>query len=418
MLDLWTDPHRRAWTVIVASAVITLAICAATPFLGWRFIQQSTRNNKSTIALTSGRVLVKQADSVLPVAIGNDEEQFEEGIDIQVEENSQAALSIREPRQDELLSTFQLYSDTDAQIRRSRTPRFALSQSTNYIDIVVTRGRMRITIAESDPTTIIDIETPDANITLRESGSYSIEVRNGITDVLVANGEALVYASGTSLELDTSERTVVQQGSKPEGILRSERNLLRNGDFSESIVEGWSVYKNRDDVDQSDGAIVVSKQDGLPAIQFNRRGAGWAQTGITQELNRDIRDYSSLKLTLAVWLAFQDLRNCGIRGSECPLMVRIEYVDGLGNQQSWVHGFYYLQDSSNTYPTHCVTCPPPSGQHDAINNGVWHFYDSQNLVEQLTLNGTPPASIESISIYAEGHSFESYATAIELVVEE
>ncbi len=418
MRELWSDPHRRAWSVIVVSFLVTSIICVSSPILAWRFVQQSTRNNVATIALTSGRVLVKQSDGVLPVAIGNDEEQFEEGIDIQVEDNSQAAISVREPRDDTLLTTLQLYSDTEAQLDRSRAPRFRISENNNTIDLTVDRGRLRITITETEPQTIVNLQTPDAMVTLREPGNYSLEVRNGITDILVATGEAVVIAEGTSLELDSSERTVVRQGSSPEGILLSERNLLRNGDFSSSLTNGWTVYKNRDDVNQSDGVITLTRQDGLSAVQFDRRGAGWAQTGITQVLNRDIRDYSSLKLNLAVWLAFQDLRNCGIRGSECPMMVRIEYIDGLGNLQSWIHGFYYLQDTTGTYPNHCVTCPPPSGQHDAINNGVWHFFDSENLVEQLTINGTPPSSIESISIYAEGHSFESYASAIELIVEE
>jgi hypothetical protein len=140
----------------------------------------------------------------------------------------------------------------------------------------------------------------------------------------------------------------------------------------------------------------------------------WAEVGIRQELGLDVRDYQELRLHLATWLAFQNLRNCGSLGSECPLMVRLEYQDAAGNGHEWLQGFFYLGSDSGSIPTRCVTCGTPTGNHLEIPLGRWHLYDSPNLMNLFDDAGSPPAIINAISFYASGHNFESYLTEVEL----
>jgi len=110
---------------------------------------------------------------------------------------------------------------------------------------------------------------------------------------------------------------------------------------------------------------------------------------------------------------------CGALGSECPLMIRIDYQDAAGSPLQWLQGFYYWIDPSvATNPALCETCPPPRQNHEQHPSGVEFFYDSPNLIELLTQNGNPPASVNSISVYASGHSYDVQVSEIELLVGE
>ena len=128
----------------------------------------------------------------------------------------------------------------------------------------------------------------------------------------------------------------------------------------------------------------------------------------------DVRDFQELRLHLATWIAFQNLRNCGSLGSECPLMVRVEYQDTAGNGHEWLQGFYYLGSNSGSIPIRCVTCSPPTGDHIRTPLGRWYLYDSPDLLSLFATAGSPPTIINAISLYASGHNFESYITDVEL----
>jgi hypothetical protein len=99
-------------------------------------------------------------------------------------------------------------------------------------------------------------------------------------------------------------------------------------------------------------------------------------------------------------------------------MVRLQYEDAIGDSYEWLQGFYYLGNKDGSLPTRCVTCPLPTGDHAHIANGVWYPYDSPDLMSLLSTAGNPPATVNSISIYASGHSFESYVAEVELLAED
>ncbi|MDP6793706.1 MAG: hypothetical protein QF660_06600, partial [Anaerolineales bacterium] len=313
------------------------------------------------------------------------------------------------------LGTVQLYGDTEATLLELNTPRFQFSERPHRISMSLTRGRLRASVAlgVERPVTMI-VHTPQAEITLERPGSYSVEVRENQSLVAVRTGIATVSAQNKNTLLTRDERTTVNTGSAPEGVLRGERNLIENGNFSAPLTDGWTTFQNRQDADESAGAVDVKVQKGRAALHFNRRGISWAEVGIRQELRLDVHDFQELRLHLATWLAFQNLRNCGSLGSECPLMVRVEYQDTAGNVHEWLQGFYYLGSDSGSIPIRCVTCAPPTGDHLRVQVGRWYLYDSPDLLSLFTAAGTPPAIINSISFYGSGHNFESYLTEVEL----
>jgi hypothetical protein len=263
---------------------------------------------------------------------------------------------------------------------------------------------------------VILLKTPHGEVLLERSGSYSIEVAAQKTEVAVRDGAATVSDGEKSVILAPGERTAVRPGSADSLKAETgERNLVVNGDFASPLSPAdWSPYKDRYDANDAEGQIEITVDAGRKAVHFIRPGSNWGRVGIQQKINRDVRDYQSLKLHLAVRLIRQNLSMCGSMGSECPLMVKIEYTDLAGNKNEWVQGFYYYNDSGSNLPPLCVACPSPKSNHIRVQRSVWYAYDIDLLALFKGANRTP-AVINTISIYAEGHSFESLVSEIELL---
>ena len=49
-----------------------------------------------------------------------------------------------------------------------------------------------------------------------------------------------------------------------------------------------------------------------------------------------------------------------------------------------------------------------------LNQGEWFTYVSGNIIEELKQQGTPPARINSIRIYASGHNYQSMVSEVDL----
>jgi hypothetical protein len=145
-------------------------------------------------------------------------------------------------------------------------------------------------------------------------------------------------------------------------------------------------------------------------------GSNWGQVGLVQELNQDVRDFTSLRLLLDVYLAYQDLKNCGSQGTECPVMAKIRYVDVNGGEREWLQGFYFDYDPNPVFGyTFCAPCSPRYSDHWRVQQNQWQTYESGNLLEILGAAEVPAALIKNISVYGSGHTFDSNVAQIQLL---
>ena len=413
------NPHRLPWSVLIIAFLIFSVLSVTVP-LGIRWLLvNSTKEQVASVMLTARTVYVTRPTMRVPEVLSGSIEKLPERTVLETDSASRATVSFTAPDTGEPLGALQLFGETEIRLIAHRTPRFKFSDRPHRISIELLRGRVRASSAVGVKRSVVMlIHTPQAEIALMRPGSYSVEVRAEGTEVAVRDGAAVVAAQGESVVLTSSRRTSVVSGEPPTGAFSGERNLIQNGALGAPLSDGWTTYQNLYSSSESPGTLNTLLHAGRPSVQFSRRGLNWSEVGISQELNHDIRDYRSLTLHLAVWLAFQDLRNCGSLGSECPLMVRLQYQDSIGDSHEWLQGFYYLSSRNGSIPTRCLTCPGPTGDHAQIANGAWHLYDSPDLMKLLTRSGNPPALIKSISIYASGHSFESYVAEVELLAEE
>ena len=168
---------------------------------------------------------------------------------------------------------------------------------------------------------------------------------------------------------------------------------------------------------ESRGAATNVSVEGRQALDLSRIGQGFAETGVKQDINRDIRGFGSLQLRIVLRVLQQDVPLCGTAGTECPVMVRLDYVDDNGEPRFWQQGFYYLPDPNNFNPEFCNTCNPRN-IHIRTVSGVWYSFESDNLIPIMTRAGAPPVFLKSISIYASGHTYQSQVDEVELVGQE
>jgi hypothetical protein len=403
--------ERRAWGIMVA-AFCALVICLASIFYAVRwFVFESETSQEAAIALISGNISYTPPAGN-PIVIEQAATDLSENTRLDTEPGSQAAISFSTTDETTVLGEIQVYGGSRVTLNEFRSPRFDWSTNPHHMSISLQRGRARVSLAvDVQRQVVIVLMTPHGEVRLDRSGSYSIEVTDQSTEVVVRDGAATVSSADESVILANGERTRISAGSPPEGVLTGERNLVLNGDFASPLSPAdWNPTIDYKDPNDAKGQYDLTVDAGRNTVHFLRLGRDWGRISIEQRVNRDVRDYQSLTLHLALKLVRQNLLVCGGLGSECPLAVRVDYVDRAGGNKSWVQGFYFLGDTSGTVATLCVQCPEPRQAHLLVQPNVWVPYDSPNLIELLD----KPAIISSITVYAEGHTFESFVSEIEL----
>jgi hypothetical protein len=261
------------------------------------------------------------------------------------------------------------------------------------------------------------VRTDRARIGLSE-GSYAVDITNHQTTATVRRGMASIRAGGQELELTDEQSASVTQSGQLDGPLPAERNLIVNGDFNQGVDSAWVAISNPPE--SSASVSNATAEEGQTVALFDHVVPRPAEVGLIQTLNRNVKDLTSLVIHLKVRVDYQSLSVCGSQGSECPVMVRIDYIDAAGGDRQWVHGFYGFEDpaQAGALPYYCLTCPEPSsGNHNQVPGRSWFLYDSPNLME-INPPELRPAVIQSVRVYASGHSYNSMVTGIELLAQE
>lgn len=407
------NPQRLAWTVLLVSLFTCLVLAVAVPLTVSSFVNDSIDTVEMTLDVQQGTVLVSREGAAEPIGVTTLLNNLAEASSIRADENGQALLTIRSPRDKAILQTVSIYGNTDLDIRQARAPRFQQSTRPYQIDLKVNRGRVSTNVANGNGRPIETmLITPQATTNLQE-GSYSFDVNNDETQVTVREGLANVSAQGSMQTLNPQQRTVVKLNSRPSGILSPERNLVTNGNFRLPLDGTWEVYNDLQNTNELSGTVTIQTAGGQRSAVFDRTGAFHAETGIRQNINnRDVRDFRSLRLHFVVRVSAQDVPVCGQAGSECPLMVRVDYKDESGTDSRFYQGFYAEPDRNGVNPNY-NTSSGSRNEHRRIVPNVAYTYDSENLMETLK-----PQQITAIWFYASGHSYRSSVAEVELLGEQ
>jgi hypothetical protein len=405
------NPERLAWVVLLTSFFICIGLTLAVPLGVRAFVLFSRVEQNITLEVQRGPLRVTWPGRGEPIAIA------EERSDIPVRtvvttDLTEGRLVMHTPEENgPVVVSVQLYNNTEAVLSSASSPRFSISQLPHQVVVEVRAGRVRINVSDTaERPTVAEVQTPHGTITLTE-GSYEVKV-NTATEVTVRYGKAEVHLGQWAMSLDPAQRAIVS-ADKIKGPLPAIRNLVVNGDFQHQIdgwAADWSRYSQQTDPQQPQGSVGIVVNEGREVVNYYRDGSNHAEIGIRQEIDYDVRDFSSLELHMAVRVISEDIGGfggCGYLGSECPIIVRMEYEDTYGSDSTWQHGFYIGEPKSDWLT---------QGWAEAIPEGTWQTYDSGNLMEELA--DAPPALVKSLTIYASGHSFHAMVTEVELLTQE
>ena len=408
------NPERLAWTVLLTALLLCVGLAIATP-LGIRsFINDTTDVAAITLEVQQGTVLVSRAGLAEPIGVTTSLANIPEGSTIHADSNVQAELTLRASSDLTTLLTVQIYGNTDLDITRARSPRFAPSGLPHQVELAVDGGRVRVAVVGGrDRPLAAHIVTPQTEaIQLQEEGVYTIDVTGDETQVTVRDGLAAVRAHSSALEYGTGQRAVIKLDSPPSIPQRAARDLIVNGNFRRPLAGAWEITGDVQDPAESFGEVTRVQAGSQWGALFQRVGTYHAETDLRQLINKDVRDFRSLKLHFVVQITEQDVPVCGTAGTECPMMVRLDYKDDHGTDRSFLQGFFWQLDPNGVNPNYNTT----SGarvEHIRVQRDFSFTYDSGDLMASLT-----PSQITSITFYASGHSYTASIAEVELLGEQ
>jgi hypothetical protein len=405
------NPERLAWIVILSSFLIFLLLAISIPLTINYVVRYATVSQEGRLEPTLGTLLLYPTRNTEPIAITtNSRSDVKEGARIVAgDDATQGTLGlIQVEGSDITLGSVQIFAGTVIDVQRIRQPFFRSSPEPYQVKLYLQKGQARIFTNSGDEHALhVELETPHGNIALA-AGSYQVSVEAEQTDVNVNSGHAdVVHATGAHIAVDTGMRITLAK----DGLVQpatGEQNLIRNGDFSEPMLDMWQSEVKAENV--IPGSVRVIEREGRRVAHFIRQGEENVNTevSITQHIGKDVNVYDSLVLQLDVKLLHQSLSGAGYLSSEFPLRVELIYVDIYGKTLSWGHGFYYRDPEQENWRIMGGVKIPPY---------IWYTYRSPNLIEALDQEGTRPARIESVRIYASGWNYQSMVSEVYLNAE-
>ncbi len=413
------NPERLAWTILLIAFVSFCVMAVGFPLLVRSYLLHARQPLHVQVNAQRGTVRVEREASSRTDATGLDDPlplELFKGDGIRAGAQNEGLVTVQRDLGEsrETLTSVVVYDNSRVVLTDAYSPRFSFGSGPHKTMLQITAGRVRIEVRPSgdERPVISEVHTDHTRITMSE-GSYALDVTNQQTSVTVRRGAANVRAGDQEITLSEEQRAVVSRAGELNGPLRAERNLIINGDFEAGVDAAWVKIVNS-------VARVENAEDeaGQTVAWFQHDQVNPAEVGLIQTLNSNVKDLESLVLHVRVRVNFHSLSVCGSLGSECPVMVRIDYRDAVGNGRQWVHGFYAMEDSAITQPYYCTTCPDPSsGDHNRVSEDSWFLYDSPNLME-ITPPDLRPAIVQSVRVYASGHSYDSMVTDVELLAQE
>ncbi len=404
------NPQRVAWIVLIFSFLIFCALAVGGPLSIRAWVRHASVYRPPLLRVVRGTVLLEVPghSDLIPVTR---ERTVEARTEVRTDETSWATLSIFSGGEQQVeLATVQIYNQTQLRLLDSRSPRFSSSSDPNRLLLRLDAGRIRVTSSQPGKRPIrITVSTPHGEVALA-GGSYSLFVSNNGTEVTARTGEADVTAMGVSRHLRGGERTMIPLGSVPQLQVPAEYNLVHNGNFLQPLASTWRVGWAPKDPKVDPGTVSIVNVGGRYAALLSRRSPQegvHTEVWIEQALNQDVRDADSLVIRVDVRLLYQSLSGGGYLGSEYPLMIRLSFTDIYGHNLEWVHGFYFRPPENPAWPTTYGEQIPPF---------IWYPSETKNLIQVWKAQGTPPATLRSLRIYASGHNYQSMVSEVGIFV--
>jgi hypothetical protein len=329
-----------------------------------------------------------------------------------------------------LLALVTLMSDTTVRLNHSARPRFSWSASGNRIELTQLRGELDIQILQDLGRDLVVVTREGVRFRLSAVGSYRISASETQASVTNRAGAAVLILPGSLFgqSIPEGQRGIADLNIGEVQVRIDAASLIRNsalqtlaldgedGAASEALIE-WSCTNGANSPPRGSYGYALSP-DARPAFRMFR-GDGAISHGETLCEQRigdtdpglEIDGYTQLVVRARLYIANQSLNACGDLGSECPLMIRVDFINENGEAAYWVQGIYARRDQPTDLPLRCESCIQ---DHVLVYPDTWYLYQSDNLVELYRVPGTRIRSVTRVSFYASGHEYDVYVSEIGL----
>ncbi|MFP4394892.1 MAG: hypothetical protein ACLFTI_06470 [Anaerolineales bacterium] len=418
--------ENLAWLVLSISFCFCVMLGVGVP-LGVRWtLRNATRPLDLALQPRAGTLTLRAARSDSPTLVIEPTTKVERKDRIELSKDGVALLlfytseALDTATADAPIVTVQLYGRTDLTTESARTPRFALSPHPHRVELNINRAsNLHLTIEGNGRPAELRVHTPYGVIDMEE-GNYVLSVEPNQTNFSVRAGSARIPDPETEeiFVLTNLQRTTLTAEGLTE-ITIGERDLLqtRNGSFEAPLEGYWTPYNLVGVAGEEEGDVRrVQVGDDRYIVIFTRAGQNFAETGITQQINQDIHEARSLRVRARIRIDAQTVGVCGSLGTECPVMVRITFIDqGSGAAREWLQGFYAVPGPDKPV---CQSCEWQAEHIRVAQLGSWYDYESPDLLPLLKSRGINPAAVDTVRIYASGHTYSAAIDEVEILVEE
>ncbi len=424
------DPQRRAWGIMLIAFAAFCSICLVSGIGIIYFLFQSSVPMDAIVQVSRGSSGISGQEAVRFNGIVSNSDE------VSTDLLSQATLSLRDSLNgQQLVTAITLRGDTSFKLVRGARPRFQWTNGQYVVELQNFTGELNVFAPKKLPRELtLSILTRAGDlIYLRSGGQYILRASDTRVQVTNQDGEVILKPSNVDVgkSIPANSQGVINYAVDPQDVVISQSytNLISDRTFQDDLLTasevdstGQPFSKDWFCKDNSDpqGKAISDNVDGRSVLRFVRdndatsHGETFCLRSWGSGLNVESFKYLSLRATFKI--NYQSLGTCGQDGSECPLMLVVEYVDKHGNYHTWYHGFYASIDPNKNYPTQCNSCLQV---HEQINEKSWFTYDSGNLLNLLTnpdqLADQGPVTLVDVRFRTSGHQYDVVVSDIALV---
>jgi len=439
------SPERTAWIVLLGAFALFCTMTLTSIFGVYEYLFRSTAPMAAILHVAKGTVGITGAD--LRETVEREREELTNTVaSISTDSLSQATIQFRETEDADadsarLLAAVTLQGNTFVTFNHAIRPRFDWSPDPHRVKFSRLNGQLDVLVTgvRAHPF-LMDIYTDDLNtdkgvfIQFVSNGRYRLTVSEDEVRLLNLAGEvSAFFGDDTALRnpIAPGKELVIRIGNRSIRTLDRTKNIAKNGSFSLQSASIGQMYAPGEPLNWNcsglpgqvpPGSHSLVEYDGRVGVGLRRYSNATTHGEISciQSFageGLDARAFESLSVLATFSLDYQSLSLCGTKGSECPLMVNINYSNNDSppdNKGNWFRGFYYEGQAASSYKKRCSSCLQ---DHVDTNASVWYTFDSGNLLN-LIPEDDHPVFINSIRFYASGHQFDAVVSEIMLLAVE
>ena len=431
------SPGRMAWLVLLLAFGMFCVLTITTALAIYLYLFQSTETIPAVLQVSQGTVGVTGSDFVETVQRER-QDLTNTQTSISTDSLSQATVQFRdvpafEGAASRLLAAVALQSNTFITFERASRPRFDWSLNQHSISFSNLKGKLDVFVtgAKNKPFLLSVGTAGGLSVQFLDDGRYRVSATDDEVRILNVMGRASAYFADDMSSLRTvpaGQELVVRLGNRTIEPRATIRNVLASSLFSIqytdqgpprdelSLPANWGCLVEQDSDPR--GMYSLEVFDGRFGLRLRRldNATSHGEVRCTQPFGEggiDVSGFDSIKVIVTFYVSSQSLSQCGILGSECPLMLRLRYEDRLAVGRTWIRGFYFDKEVITDYPTLCSTCIQ---EHEIINKQAWYTFESENLLSVIGANDHPE-SLSWIALEASGHQFDTIVSEILLLVD-